>query len=215
MKQLTLILSLLAIVLTANAQTIYNSRTTYDVAHPSDYVIDFNSLTPAPVQYTDYTASTPFGNVTFDAIPSANNIEFTGNNLFPFLGANNLVLYDFNGQPLVDSLLITLPANTFSFGLDLVSPSTTVAEPYQLKVFSGATLLQTLASPSVNNGYTFIGYDSLTSPITSVAIQITNAVGSFSPTIDNFTIVPEPATTALIGAGGIALLLFARPRMRS
>ena len=154
------------------------------------------------------------GTVNFDAIPSSNNIEFLGQSNFSFLGANNLVLYAFNGVPLADSLLTTMPANTFSFGLDLVSPSSTVTEPYQLKVYSGARL-QTLVSPSVNNGYTFIGYDSLISPITSVAIQISSAVGSFAPTIDNVTVVLEPATPALLAAGAIALLLGARRRSRT
>ena len=155
------------------------------------------------------------GTVNFDAIPSSNNIEFLGQSNFSFLGANNLVLYAFDGVPLADSLLITMPANTFSFGLDLVSPSSTVTEPYQLKVYSGATLLKTLVSPSVNNGYTFIGYDSLISPITSVGIQISSAVGSFAPTIDNVTVVSEPATPALLAAGAIALLLGARRRSRT
>ena len=155
------------------------------------------------------------GTVNFDAIPSSNNIEFLGQSNFSFLGANNLVLYAFDGVPLADSLLITMPANTFSFALDLVSPSSTVTEPYQLKVYSGATLLQTLVSPSVNNGYTFIGYDSLISPITSVGIQISSAVGSFAPTIDNVTVVSEPATPALLAAGAIALLLGARRRSRT
>ncbi len=215
MKPFILALLLSAMAFSANAQTIYNTRAAYDLVHPGNYVIDFNGYTPGPTQYTDVTAPTPLGNVNFDAVPSSNNIEFLGNNNFSFLGPNNLALYAFNGQFLADSVLITLPANTFSFGMDLISPSQTVAEPYQLTIYSGATVLDTIASPSVNNAYTFIGYDSLSSPITSVAMQISNGVGNPEPTIDNFTVVPEPGTSALIGAGTIALLLASRRRVRA
>lgn len=214
MKSLALVLVLSAFALSASAQTVYNSRTTYDLAHPGNYVIDFNSYTPGPTQYTDVTATTPSGDVNFDAIPSSLNIEFLGNNNFSFLGPNNLALYAFNGQFLTDSLLITLPANTFTFGMDVISPSQTVAEPYQLKIYSGATLLDTIASPSVNNGYTFVGYDSVTSPITSVAIQIANGVGNPQPTIDNFTVVPEPSSWLCILSGSAMLLALQRRRVR-
>jgi hypothetical protein len=214
MKALTLVLVLSVIALSANAQTVYTSRTTYDLAHPGNYVIDFNNYTPGPTQYAFVTAPTPIGNVTFDAIPSSQNIEFLGNNNFSFLGPNNLALYAFNGQFLADSLSITLPANTFTLGMDLISPSQTVAEPYQLTIFSGATTLATIASPSVNNGYTFVGFDSLTSPITSVAIQIANGVGNPQPTIDNFTVVPEPSSWLCVLTGGAMLVSLQRRRTR-
>jgi hypothetical protein len=213
MKTSSFAFAIFALAISANAQTVYTSRAVYDTVHTTNSVIDFNGFTPGPTQYTDATVATPAGNVTFDAIPSANNIEFIGQSNFPFLGPNNLALYAYNGQPLVDSLLVTLPANTFSFGMDVISPSATVPEPYQLSIYSGATLLQTIASPSVNNAYTFVGYDSLTSPVTSVAIQITNALGSFTPTIDNFTVaVPEPSTTALAVVSAVASFIAARRR---
>jgi hypothetical protein len=215
MNKLVFTLILFALAASTHAQTTYNTRVTYDAAHPTTYVVDFNGYTPGPTTYPDVSASTPVGSVGFDAMPAVNDIEFLGQNNFSFLGPNNLVLYAFNGQPLTDSLLITLPANTFTFGLDLISPSGTVPEPYQLSIYSGDTLLQTIASPSVNNAYTFVGYDSLTSPITSVAIQISNGIGSFTPTIDNFTVaVPEPGTTALMAVGAIGLLAIARRRVR-
>lgn len=214
MKSFTLALLFSAVTIAANAQTVYYTRAAYDLAHPGNYVIDFNNYTPAPYQYPDVTASTPVGNVTFDGIPSTENLEFLGSSNFPFLGPNNLALYALDGTFASDSLLITLPANTFTFGMDVISPSQTVPEPYLLKIYSGTTLLGTAETPSVNGAYAFIGYDSLTSPITSVAVQISMAIGNPEPTIDNFTVVPEPGTCALIGTGTIALLLAARRRMR-
>jgi hypothetical protein len=214
MKSFTLALLFSAVTVGANAQTVYNTRAAYDLAHPGNYVIDFNNYTPAPTQYPDVTASTPVGNVNFDGIPSSENLEFLGSTTFPFLGPGNLVLYTINGTFLSDSLLITLPANTFTFGMDVISPSQTSPEPYMLTIYSGATVIGTAATPSVNGAYAFIGYDSLTSPITSVAVQISNVIGNPEPTIDNFTVVPEPGTGALIGTGTIALLLAARRRMR-
>ena len=217
MKRVILGLLVLGAAISAHGQVTYSSRAAYDLVHPGNFVIDFNSATPAPPQYTDYTASTPAGNVLFDAIPSSNNIEFLGQSNFSFLGANNLVLYAFNGQILADSLLITLPANTTTFGLDLISPSTTVNEIYKITIFSGASPLFTAPSlPSSTSGYTFFGFDSLSSPITSIALQITGPIGAGEPTIDNFTVVavPEPATISLLGAGGLMLLVAARRRLR-
>lgn len=195
----------------ANAQIIYTSRAVYDVAHAGNYVIDFNSATPAPPQYPSYTASTPVGDVSFSS--PQGNIEFLGQSNFSFLGPNNLALYTINGQFATDSLRIDLPANTFSFGLDLISPSQTVPEPYLITVFSGASSIGTI-SPSLNAGYTFVGFDSLSSPITAVTLQIASAIGNPEPTIDNFTVVPEPATWSLLGAGGLALRVAARRRRR-
>ena len=187
---------------TANAQVVYNSRIAFDLAHPANFVIDFNDLTPAPTTYNGVTIPTPVGDVEFGALPSSNNIEFVPSSSFGINTPGNLVLYAFNGQFLTDSLLITLPANSFSFGTDIISPHPTVAEPYQFTIYSGSTVLATLVSPSVYGAYTFFGYDSVSSPITSVTVQIANGIGSPSPILDNFTVaVPEPSTWAMLAAG--------------
>jgi hypothetical protein len=110
-------------------------------------------------------------------------------------------------------LLVTLPANSFSFGTDIVSPSQTVPEPYKFTIFSGSTVLDTVVSPSVYGSYTFFGFDSATSPITSVAIQLTNALGAPEPVLDNFTIVPEPATWSA-GIGATVVMLLTGRRIR-
>jgi len=208
-KKLPGLFCLFILVVSARAQVVYNSRTTYDLAHPGNYVIDFNGYTPGPFQYSDVTASTPAGNVTFDAIPSSNNIEFLQSSTFGISDPGNLVLYAFNGQFLSDSLLITLPSNTFTFGTDIISPSQTVAEPYQFTIYSGSTILAILSSPSLFGSYTFFGYDSASSPITSVAVQIANGVGNPEPVLDNFSVVPEPTSWALL-LGGAGLLLVRR-----
>jgi len=215
MKRAPLAFACLFFATNVFGQVTYTSRTTYNLAHPVNAVIDFNELTPGPTQYNGVTESTPYGDVSFSAIPSTNNIEFLGNSNFSFLGPNNLALYAFNGQFLTDSLLVTLPANSFSFGTDLISPSATVPEPYQLTIFSGSTVLATINSPSVNNAYTFIGFDSLTSPITSVAFQIQNAIGNPQPVLDNFTVVPEASGVWSAALIAVTLLFMARRRMSS
>jgi len=210
--KLAVILCFAATALTAKAQVIYNSRAAFDLAHPINYVIDFNGYTPGPFQYASVTAPTPYGDVLF--VSPQGNVEFLGNGNIPFLGAGNLALYAFNGQPFTDSLTITLSANSFSFGTDVISPSTTVPEPYQFTIFSGSTVLAIVDSPSVSSAYTFIGYDSLTSPITSIKVQIANAVGSFEPTLDNFTVVPEPSTWLASGFALAAMVFVGRRRAR-
>jgi hypothetical protein len=53
------------------------------------------TLSPGPTQYAFVTASTPGGDVTFDAIPSSGNIEFLGNNNFPSLGRTLEAIRDY------------------------------------------------------------------------------------------------------------------------
>jgi hypothetical protein len=193
--------SLFALVAAAAAhgQTIYSTRAAYDLAHPVNAVIDFNSFGPDGTFYpSGLTASTPFGNVSFTGTPStATAIETLSATHFGFASPandNNFVLHDNGGQFLTDSLLITLPANSFSFGTDLISPSATVPEPYKFTIYSGSTVLATEVSPSVSGSYTFFGFDSLSTPITSIAIQLTNVLGNPEPVLDNFTVVTEPGT---------------------
>ena len=195
-----------------SAQVIYNTRAAFDLAHPLNYVIDFNNFVGDPIFYpTGLTASTPFGNVSFNGTPqTAFSIETLSATHFGFAAPannNNFVLNNNTGQFDANSLLITLPANSFSFGTDIISPSGLVAEPYTFTIFSGSTVLGAVSSPSASGTYTFVGFDSLTSPITSIAVQITGGVGASNPVLDNFTIVPEPATwSAGIGAAVVLLI---------
>src|SRR5205085_7897515 len=129
----------------AHAQTIYTSRTTYDLAHPNNFVIDFNNFGPDGTFYPTGLTAPPGGDITFTGTPqTATAIETLSATHFGFSSpANdaNFVLHDNGGQFLTDSLLITLPTNTFSFGTDIISPSATVAEPYKFTIFSGSSVL--------------------------------------------------------------------------
>ena len=208
------------ITVSAHAQVVYTLRTAYDTAHPLNYVIDFNNFGPDGTFYpTGLTASTPGGDVTFSGTPqTATAIETLSATHFGFSSpANdaNFVLHDNGGQFLTDSLLITLPANTFSFGTDIISPSATVAEPYKFTIFSGSSVLGVLTPVSASGSYTFTGFDSLSSPITSIAVQIANALGNPEPVLDNFTVVPEPSTW-LAAALTLGVIGFAqRKRVRA
>jgi hypothetical protein len=211
--------TLLALIFTAaaHAQVVYTSRTTYDLAHANNVVIDFNNFGPAGTFYpTGLTASSPGGDITFTGTPQTpTSIEVLASTSFGISGIGNFVLNDNGGQFLADSLLITLPVNTFSFGTDIISPSQTVPEPYTFTIYSGSTVIGTLTPVSAYGSYTFTGFDSLSSPITSIAVQIANALGNPEPVLDNFTVVPEPSTwlAAVLALGVIGFSQ--RKRMRA
>lgn len=219
MKRLSLSVAFIAVALTgvANAQTQYLSRVLYDTAHPGNYVVDFNNLTTTDGTFypSGLTVGTPAGNVFFSGLPlTSTSTELLRATHFGFASPandNNYVLYGNAGQFITNSFSITLPANTFTFGLDYVSPSATVPEPYTFTIMSGNTVLDTITpvALSVSGQYSFFGYDSLSNPITSVQVQITNAIGNPEPVLDNFTVVPEPSSIALLslGAFGAGFLL--------
>jgi hypothetical protein len=194
MKKLIYAALFVLVAATAHAQVPYTSRAAYDLVHPGNYVITFDNLAIGAYP-SGVTAASPGGNITFTGTPQTPTaIEILPASSFGFPAGSNNVLYDNGGQFAADSLLITLPANTFSFGTDIISPSQTVAEPYKFTLFNGVTPIGTvLASPSINGTYTFVGFDSPTA-ITSIAVQITNAIGNPEPVLDNFTVVPEPST---------------------
>lgn len=205
---------------TSDAQTIHLTRDTFDLAHPDNYVIDFTSYgSPGPTSViypSGLTVPTPVGDVAFVATPTGDELAVLRNTSFGFSDTNNFVLYAFDGNFGEDSLLITLPANTFSFGTDIASPSPTIPEPYQFTLYSGTTVITTLTSPSLYGEYTFIGYDSESLPITSIAVQILGPAGSDQPIIDNFTVVvPEPSTISLLAVAAVGTVLLARRKLRA
>ena len=90
MKKL-LYATLFALLATAvHGQTIYNLRAAYDIAHPNNYVIDFNNYGPDGTFYpSGLTAPTPGGNITFTGIPqTASSTEILASSHF---GINSAV----------------------------------------------------------------------------------------------------------------------------
>ena len=196
---------------TAHSQSVvYTSREAYDLAHPGNYVIIFDNYGPSGTIYpSGITAPTLLGDVAFAPLGEGRRLEIIDATIFG-AATSNLVLFALDAEFNQDAMLITLPANTFSFGTDIISPSQTVPAAYQFTLFSGAAELTTLPASSLVGQYTFIGYDSDTDPITSIRVQITGAAGSPGPALDNFTVVPEPSVTCLIAMGAIGALFLLR-----
>src|SRR5438094_8067755 len=103
--------TLFAIVsVTAHAQVVYTNRTVYDTAHPNNFVIDFNNYGPAGTFYPSINAPTPGGPVTFDGIPSVNDVEILSSSTYGIATSGNFVLrgqWDF----LAARLVITVAAH--------------------------------------------------------------------------------------------------------
>lgn len=200
----------------ARSQAVtHTTRATYDLAHPGNHVIDFDNFGPVGTFYpVALIAPSPLGDIAFQPF-APDRLEILNASSFGFAaGTDNLVLFAVDTAFNEPGIRIILPANTFSFGTDLISPSQTVPEAYQFTLFSGANVLNTLTPVGVPGDYTFIGYDSDTLPITSIEVQINGAIGNGGPVLDNFTVVPEPSAIGLIGFGAAAFL-FLRNRRRA
>lgn len=209
MRNKAFLLALLLIGLAnAQADTTYFTRATYDAAHPGNYVTDFDNYGPDGTLYNSgLTVPSPLGDISFLGLVGLQQprVEILDANHFGFSGSGNFVLFTVDADFMTDSLLITLPTDTFSFGTDMISPSPTVPEPYQFTLYSEAAVITTLFSPSITGSYTFVGYDS-DAPITSIRVQINSTSGNSGPVLDNFTVVPEPATNALLALGSVVVL---------
>jgi len=191
----------------ASAQVVrYDTRAAYDAAVTGSTIVDFNSV--ADPSGTMYPSGLTLAGATFSGINGA-TAEIVDASLLGVSG-EGLLLYTNNGQFNTDSLRIDLPANTFSFGIDFKGAGSFATEPYTLTLFSGATNLGTFPTAATSNSaYSFIGFSSLTDPITAVQIQVTGAIGAPEPVIDNVTFstaVPEPATWLSILSGGAFLV---------
>lgn len=201
------------LVSTAPAQVVrYDTRAAYDAAVTGSTIIDFNSV--ADPSGTMYPSGLTLSGTTFSGINGA-TAEILDATVMGVSG-QGLLLYGNNGQFNTDSLRIDLPASTFSFGIDFKGGGSLAAEPYTFTVFSGATNLGTFPTVAASNSsYSFIGFSSLTDPITAVQVQVTGALGVPEPVIDNVTFataVPEPSTWLILLSGGAILL--ARPGRR-
>ena len=202
--------------ITASAQVVqYNARAVYNAANPVNSITTFENYAPNGTTYP--------GGVTIDGV-TYNGLSFpTGAPSVPEIAEGtglgspgNWVLFANNSQFLNDSLRLDLPANTFSFGTDFKNSGVNVAEPFKFTLFSGATNLGSFFS-SVANGstFSFIGFTSLSQPITAVQIQVSSAIGAPDVVVDNVTIaVPEPSTWIGLLSGGAVLFGLQRSRRK-
>lgn len=192
----------------ANAQiTVIPTRAAYTAVEPANTVVTFEGLGSG----TMYPSGITLSGVTFAGINGA-TAESVDGSVFGVPGTTVLVAN--NGQFNTDSFQIALPAGTFAFGTDFKGAGSFAAEPYLFTLFSGATSLGSFATAATStSAFSFIGFSSASSPITSVQIQVTGAIGTPEPLIDNFTVaVPEPSTWILMLGSGTLLLALQRYR---
>jgi hypothetical protein len=213
-------LSLLAIAAivgmtsTLQAQVVrYDTRAAYNLATTNNTIITFDGLGLS--SGTMYPSGLTISGTTFTGINGA-TAETIDATVFGVSG-EGLLLGANNGQFNTDSLLITLPANTFAFGTEFKGAGSFIPEPYTFTLYSGANVLGVPEAKLAESGtaYSFIGFSSLTDPITSVRIQVTGAIGSPEPIVDNvtFSAVPEPATWVVcVGATMLTALTHLRRR---
>jgi hypothetical protein len=190
--------------------TRFDTRAAYNAVVTGNTVIDFNGV-PDP-SGTMYPGGLTLCGTTFSGINGA-TAEILDATVMGVSG-QGLLLFANNGQFNTDSLRIDLPANTFSFGIDFKGGGSFATEPYTFTLFSGAANLGTFVTTATSNSaYSFIGFSSLTDPITAVQIQVTGAIGVPEPVIDNVTFsssVPEPSTWISIIVGSVILLAWRR-----
>lgn len=220
----------------ASSATLYLDRTAWSTAVSGVQNIDFEGIAPSGGS-TDFSTSTGLNllGVQFVGTLVANTEigPFTSNNLAVFDPANDPTLYDwgsgavlggpfsgldFQGEPVgyQGSFTITLPANTYAFGTDLMVSSTANDHLGGMTVTlaSGDTVDVAATDRPLRD---FVGYVSST-PIASLTISIDNPF-ALPPEfryglIDNFAFsttplaqVPEPCSLALALAGAVVFAL--------
>jgi hypothetical protein len=209
--QLQTVLLFVFTVPVAEAQvTVYPTRTAYNLANPVNTIVTFEGLGSG----TMYPGGITLNGATFLGINGATAESLDGS----VVGVpGTIVLFANNGQFLVDSMEVDLPANTFACGTDFKSDGSFSTEPYQFTLFSGATSLGSFPTTATSpNAFSFIGFSSLSAPITSVRIQIASAIGTPEPLIDNFTFVPEPSLAMLLlTASGVVVIIQGHRRIRA
>ena len=180
--------------------TVFPTRAAYNLANPVNTTVTFESLGSG----TMYPGGLTLSGATFAGINGATAESLDGS----VVGvAGTVVLFANNGLFNTDSLQVTLPTNTFACGTDFKSDGSFSTEPYSFTLFSGGTSLGTFPTTATSpNSFSFIGFSSPAAPITSVRIQVTGAIGTPEPLIDNFTFVPEPSAAMLLLALGACCL---------
>ena len=197
---------LLAFSASASAQVVqYATRTLYNAATTNNTVLPFTG------QQQALASSISIGGVTFSGIGSVGitpvQVEIIDGTNVGLPG--NDVLTTNTSSFLQDSIRIALPLGSTGFATDFKATTNSItapAETFQFTLFSGAINLGSFFAPSVTgNALSFVGFSSVSQPITAVQIQVTGAVGSPGVVLDNvtFAAVPEPATATLLLAAGV------------
>src|SRR5207247_7161933 len=120
---------------TAEAQvTVYPTRAAYEAVNPVNTIVTFEGLVSGAM----YSGGLTLSGATFLGINGATAESLDG----AVVGVpGTVVLFANNGQFLVDSLEVDLPANTFACGTDFKADGSFSTEPYAFTLFSGATSL--------------------------------------------------------------------------
>jgi hypothetical protein len=158
---------------------------------------------------------------TIDVATAAGNVRFEGGVILDntsSLPANQTALYGtahFGDPTLTNPLTITFDNPITNFFLDVFN-GLTVDIDYRVSDNAGNSAVFTLP-PNLSGGKTTIGFAATG---TIVSIEAISGLPDFDFFIDNITfneplppgIVPEPATTLLLGGSLAALAVFARKR---
>ena len=188
----------------------------YNLAATTDTTITFTGLAPSGP-----SPSLTISGVTFTALaPSGNQVEvIVGTNVGQ---GSNEVLTEQNGAFAMDTLGLTLPAGVTAVAFNFkpaTNSSLALAEPFKFTVTTASNTMTPFAesSPGAPNGndFGFVGFVSLSDPITSITMQVSSVIGVPEIVVDNVmlgTAIPEPATLAAGVAAVVGCFLLRRRR---
>lgn len=214
MKSVTRVCFALSVVALASAVTAqaavttYNDRNVFNAAVTSQTTLDFEAQNTAPGSFTYYGGTgLSLSGVNFTAPLSGYLYVADVNAVNPSYnwGSGASLLYGSVNEN--GNLVITLPTNTFSFGLDMMAEAdgnadATAGQAFDVDVDGTHYGVTTAQRPT----RTFFGLSSDTA-ISSITLTMNNTLFNFRmlPILDNFSFssqggnVPEPGTLGLIG----------------